>query len=157
MNERPGQTEPERSRSLAPVSPPAERVEPQQEVYPPDAVQGLLDVERQRIQSYDRRTEVARRAIDASDEADKRHFEFQLAKLDVDKRADERRHRLACWIIGVAGTAGVGLVALCVFMGFFGTPEQSSIGLHILSILAVGGAGYGIVAGLVGMLRRLMR
>jgi len=57
----------------------------------PPALQSMVELERQRIESFNKRTDVARYAIEANDAADRRQFEYQMAKLAADKEATERR------------------------------------------------------------------
>ncbi len=58
-------------------------------------LQRVLDIEQRRIDSADRRTAVALEAIKASDEANKRQFDFRMAKLQADSEAGRQRHALA--------------------------------------------------------------
>lgn len=121
----------------------------------PPALQSLVELERQRIESFNKRTEVVRYAIETNDAADKRQYEFQMAKLTADTNAGIRRHSLMR-----ALAIGGGLI-LTVFVGtllgiaFYGTPIQSNVALDVLKYMGTGAAGYGILNGLQALLRRL--
>jgi hypothetical protein len=129
----------------------------QNDLFPGTLLQQALDVERQRIDSANRRTDVALQAVKASDESDRRQFEFQMEKLHSDDRASIRRDGLAKVVVVGLGIFGVGVVVLFLVMAFFGSPTQSQIALDILGKLAIGGGGYGVIAGLVNFTRRLLR
>ena len=119
-------------------------------------MQGLIDLERQRIESTNRRTEVIRYAIETNDAADKRQFDFQMAKLQNDADASRRRHRLARNAILGGGAVVVVVVGFLLDMTFFGTPEQSSMALAILRTLGIGLGGYGVIGGIVATIRRAL-
>ncbi len=100
---------------------------------------------------------MASQAVSASNEADKRQFEFQMAKLSSEDSATKRRDNLARTVVIGVGIGGFAVVGLFLGMAFFGSPAQSQIALNILKVGAVGGGGYGIINGLVSLVRRLMR
>jgi hypothetical protein len=60
----------------------------------PPALQSLINLERERIESTNRRTEVARLFIETSDTSDKRQFDYRMAKLSADSESDRRNHVL---------------------------------------------------------------
>jgi hypothetical protein len=51
----------------------------QTDLFPESLVREMLDVERKRIDSMDKKTETTRMWIEASDASDKRQCEFQMA------------------------------------------------------------------------------
>jgi hypothetical protein len=55
----------------------------------------LVDLERQRIDSFNRRTDVVRYAIETNDAADRRQYEYQMAELEADTAASRCRHSLS--------------------------------------------------------------
>jgi hypothetical protein len=124
----------------------------QQELFPAAA---FLQIERQRIDSYNRRSEVASQAVAASNEANKRQFEYQMAKLAAEESASKRKDVLARIVVIGLGIFGVILASLFLIMAFFGNAAQSTIALQILKVLGVGGGGYGIISGLASLIRRL--
>ncbi|HUB15784.1 MAG TPA: hypothetical protein VMB34_27810, partial [Acetobacteraceae bacterium] len=124
---------------------------------PGDLLRRVLEVEQQRIESTNRRTDVALQAVKASDESDRRQFEFQMEKLHTDERSGLRRDGLAKTVVLGIGAFGGIVVSLFLGMAFFGSAAQSAMALDILGKLAVGGGGYGIIAGIINLVRRLLR
>jgi hypothetical protein len=61
---------------------------------------------------------------------------------------------LLIWLAGLAGTVFGGLITA---MAFFGHPHQSDIAAGVLTTLAIGGGGYGLISGFLGLIRHLMR
>ena len=121
----------------------------------PPALQGLLDLEKQRIESTNQRTNVVRYAIETNDASDKRQYEYQMAKLAADTTADTRRHNLMRTSTITFGAATVLGLSFLFGMAFFGTPQQSEMAFSVLKVLGTGGAGYGVVAGISSLMRRL--
>lgn len=77
----------------------------------PEAIQGelwpmaeLITLERERIASQDRRTDVTRHAIDAGDAADQRQYEYRVEKLRRDDEDRKRRHASGIAIVWVLGS-----------------------------------------------------
>lgn len=60
--------------------------QPQQELFSMDK---FIELERQRIDSIDKRTEVARAYIDANSAADQRQYSFHIQKMNSDR--EERK------------------------------------------------------------------
>jgi hypothetical protein len=121
----------------------------------PPALQSLLDLERQRIESFNHRTDVVRLAIESNDAADKRQYEFQMAKLQAETAATHDRHRLLR-IVTVGGGSGLTAgLAMLVGMAFLGSPAQSDIALSILKVLGIGAGGYGVIAAFTNVVRAL--
>lgn len=144
--------------------------EPQQELYSPsqdpkqlDLFAEALEVERERIRSQDRRTEVVRAAIDANDAADKRQFEFHMAKLDEEKQQridktdlDRTRITLAGRIALAFGGSFILLTTVFVSMLFFGNPSQSEIAKNALTTLGNGIGGFGVIYAATAAFRALV-
>ena len=61
----------------------------------PQQLQILVELEKQRIDSHNRRTDVARYAIEMNDASDKRQFEYRMARLATEESKSVRRHGLA--------------------------------------------------------------
>ncbi|EME69096.1 hypothetical protein H261_15225 [Paramagnetospirillum caucaseum] len=145
--------------------------EASQEVIPPikdpnqlELFEQALEVERERIRSQDKRTEVVRAAIEANDASDKRQFEFHMAKLDDERNAraensaiERERLHLAKWIAASFGVAVIGLCILFSIMLFFGSATQSATALNILGTVGKGIAGFGIIYAVVVAFRTLLR
>jgi len=149
----PGNKAPE----ILPPDKPSDKNGRQQDLFPADTLQQMLNIEQQRIESINRRTDVALQAVKASDESDRRQFEFQMAKLDRDAEADKRRHGLAKMVTLWFGVIAVAVLSLFVYLMFFGSAGQSEIALQFLSTLAKGAAGFGIGTAVLNILQKAMR
>ena len=108
----------------------------------------LLDLEQKRINTTNRRTEVAMRAVEASDAADQRQYDYHIKKLESDDSLE--RVRLS---LGAKGAFGVGgsiilLLSLVLYMMFFGTETQASQARELLTwgFTALGGGGLLFIA-----------
>jgi hypothetical protein len=79
-----------------------------------DLLKRLLDIEQQRIDSINRRTDVTLQAIRTNDEADRRQLEFEDRQRSSADEADRRRRSLAQVVVYELGLFGCGdLVASC--------------------------------------------
>jgi hypothetical protein len=142
-----------------------------QEILPPsktadqfELFEQALEVERERIRSQDKRTEVVRAAIDANDASDKRQFEFHMAKLKADRdtqtenlEIEKTRLKIAIGVVVSVGLSCVGLVFLFCYMLFFGTSGQSSLAMSILTTLGQGVGGFGIIYAAIIAFRTLLK
>lgn len=81
----------------------------------------VIQIERDRIQSQNNRTEVALRAVEVSDASDKRQYEFHVKKLESEERQATKRLSVGFQItIGVGSVISIFLLAL-LYMMFLGT------------------------------------
>ena len=116
----------------------------------------LIDLERDRIDSFNRRTEVARRAVDANEAADQRQFTFHMEKLkrDSDDRDDRRvtGFKMVWVFIGVVVVAG----GFLLLMAFFGDENQKQVAMDLVRTIANGVAGFGIIWAIINAFRRLI-
>ena len=104
----------------------------------------LFNLERGRIASRDRRTEVMRHAITASDAADKRQYDYSVEKLRRDDEDRKRRHASGIrivWVLLVAVTVFAGL--LC-WMLFAGDDPQRAVANELLETIVNGLGGVGV-------------
>lgn len=101
----------------------------------------MLELERERIKSADKRTDIARRAIEANEAADKRMFDFHMSRLDKETEFQSEQIKVAKRLIygGSAFLAAIIVLLLC--MSFFGTESQAETASILLekSITALGG------------------
>ncbi len=142
-------------RTVSAVRAPSSQTESNEPIRSPAAA--FLQIERERIDSENRKTQVAIQAVAADDEADKRQFEFEMAKLAVEDSASKRRDDFTRLVVMAFGSFVAVVTGLFLLMAFFGNAAQSAIALEILKVLAVGGGGYGLISGLAGFIRRLMQ
>ena len=125
---------------------------PEGEFFP----EALIALERDRIDSFNRRTEVARRAVDANEAADQRQFSFHMEKLsrDSDDRDDRRvtGFRMLWVFIGVVVLAGGFMLA----MAFFGDENQKQVAIDLVRTIANGVAGFGVIWAIINAFKRLI-
>jgi hypothetical protein len=121
----------------------------------PPALQSLVDLEKQRIESFNRRTDVVKYVIETNDASDKRQFDYQMAKLNAETTAATRRHSLLKTVMLAGGGISALIVGSLLGMTFFGNPAQAQLALEALKILMIGGGGYGLINGVVAAVRRL--
>jgi hypothetical protein len=130
---------------------------PQQDTSVPQQIQILVDLEKKRIESFNRRTDVARYAIEMNDAADKRQFEYRMAELDAGRTASQRRHALARTISIGIGLGGGAIIALLLWMAFFGTSDQSDMAIKIFVILGIAIGGYGAIEAVIRAITKLLK
>ena len=85
-----------------------------------------LQLERERIRSQDRRTEVALRAVEIGDAADKRQFQFHMEKLKTEERIENKRLGLSSRIALILGLTVIVFLSLTAYMLFFGSDGQAA-------------------------------
>lgn len=125
----------------------------QGEIWPAET---LIQLERDRIDSYNRRTDVARQAVEANEAADQRQFNFHMEKLkrDSEDRADRRvtGFRMLWVFISVATVS----MAFFAWMAFFGDDVQRQIAMDLIGKLVNGIAGFGIIWAIIYAFKRLI-
>jgi len=103
----------------------------------------IMDLERERIKSNDKRTEIARLAIEKNDEADERMFNYHMAKLNQSTEVKSQQVIVAKNLIyGVCGVIAIVITALLYF-SFFGDDQQSKIAFDLFNkgLTALSGIG----------------
>ena len=115
--------------------------QPQYEMFP---LREMLEVERERIDSQNRRTEVAKQAIEAQDAADKRQYDFHVRRLNSEDSQSIRQHGLARGVFWGGGGFFAIVSIFILVMLFFGDADQAASARSILSVVgqALGGAGF---------------
>ena len=120
-------------------------------------VDKLCALEHQRIESVNRRTDVALKAIEATEAADKRQFEYHLEKLrtSVQERSENRRSVLK--LVWMIGGVLIFVTAFILLMSFFGSDTQQDVAMTILRTVATGLGGAGVIWMLRALLVRAMK
>ena len=119
--------------------------------------QQLIELERSRIDRDNRRTEVLAKALEIADDQDQRQFEFASERQRLEDRAERRRFVLA-WSLAVGSLVVVVVVTgLTIWMAFFGDDMQRAVAQELGKNGLVGLAGFGVVSGLVRLVRSLVR
>jgi hypothetical protein len=129
----------------------------QMELFPRALISQLAEIERLRIESADKRTQLGLEAIKATDAADQRQFNFHMERL---KREDDdrcRRHALAKGIFSVGGVVLTALASLLLGMIFWGTPDQSGKAYTLIKEAAKALGGGGFIVLLIQAVRWLLR
>jgi hypothetical protein len=115
-----------------------------------------LDVERERIRSTDRKTEVFRSAIEANVASSKQQFEFRMAKLDKEQEIDRSRLALAKTIVYIGTALASALGIMLIYMMFFGSEQQSALAEKLLATIVTGIAGFGFIYAATAAFRALV-
>lgn len=122
----------------------------------PAELRELIGVERERIESANRRTEVARYAIEMNDASDKRQFDFQMEQLNRQAADSKRKHGFAVAVATGGFVVVVAMSSLLLGMAFFGTSSQADMAVSIMKSLGLGVAGYGIIGAIARAVRALL-
>ncbi len=142
---------------------------PQQELIPPDAsesdddqlplplIDEMIELERERIDSTNRRTDLTHRALELANDSDKRQFDYAMERLKSNERRDLRVDKRASSVLLYGGIALVLFIALVMIMLFWGNDAQSAIALSLVTTLFTAVGGGGVMLAVVGLMRRLMR
>ena len=116
----------------------------------------LIVIERERIASRDRRTDVMRRAIDAGDAADKRQYDYHVEKLRLDDDDRKRRHASGIAIVWTLLAATIGFTGFLCWMLFAGDEAQRAVANRLLGTVLTGLGGFGIGWALLNGIRRFL-
>jgi Fe2+ transport system protein B len=117
----------------------------------------LMEIERARIDSSNRRTEVVREMVQAQTEQNIREHEFALAKITLDDTSESRRLNIFKVLVYSAGLFGVVVFFLLFYIVFFSNSEYSPIAQGWLSnaFKALAGGSFLLVIG--EAIRRLLK
>ncbi len=116
----------------------------------------MVQLERDRIKSHDRRTEISSQALNAAADSDERQYNYHMDKLrrdDEDRRDRRKSGMLLIWSISGISAVFLGFLLL---MGFFGDPTQREAAKALLSTLGTGTGGFGIGWIMLMAFRRFM-
>ena len=122
-----------------------------------DDFQELVELERRRIDRDNRRTQLAEKALELANDQDKRGFEYASKQQQMADRSEERRFRLA-WSLSIGVlVVMVAVTGLTMWMAFFGDDVQRAVAQELGRNGLVGLAGFGVVSGLIRLVRSLLR
>ena len=119
--------------------------------------QELIELERRRIDRDNRRTQLAEKALEFADDQDKRQFEYASKQQQMADRSEERRFRLARSLSIGALVVIVAVTGLTMWMAFFGDDVQRAVAQELGRNGLIGLAGFGVVSGLIRLVRSLLR
>ncbi len=117
----------------------------------------MLQLERERIESHDRRTEVLSQMVAADDAADQRLFEFQLEKMRRDDADRSDRRTFGMRLIWALFGGAVLLVSASLLLIAFGDEGQRTAATYLLAVLLTMGGGYGLIAAVTRGVGRFLR
>ena len=118
-----------------------EEAQPQQELFSKDE---FLELERLRIDSVNKRTEVAQAYIDANSAADQRRYNFHIQKMESDRQErSETRKATTKFLWAFLGASSFFSLVL-FYMLFLGNPEQVENAKTLLKTLGTGIGGFGV-------------
>jgi hypothetical protein len=75
----------------------------------------MFDLEKERIKSADKRTEIARLAIEANDAADKRQFDYHIQKLNHDIEFKNQQAKVSAKLLYGIGLVSTAFAALLIY------------------------------------------
>ena len=116
----------------------------------------LIALERERIDSQNRRTDIARRVIDASDAADKRQYEYHREKLLRDDADRKRRHASDMKVVWGLFASAMALAVVLFWMIFAGDDTQRTVASELLETIVTGLGGFGVGWALLNGIRRTL-
>ena len=118
--------------------------------------ESLRDIEQKRIESQDRRTAVTSQAIEATNVADQRQYDYHVEKLRRDDEDRKDRHKSGvkfAWALFIAAAVFIGLFFTMVF---FGNDTQQTMATEILRTVGTGLGGFGICWFLLSGFQRIL-
>lgn len=119
--------------------------------------QQLIELERRRIDRDNRRTQLAEKALELADDQDQRQFEYASEQRQREDRGEQRRFRLASFLSIGAFLVIAAVIGLTMWMAFFGDDVQRTTAQELGKTVLVGLAGFGVLSGLIRIVRSLLR
>lgn len=118
-----------------------------------DLAKNFLYLGHKKEETENSRIEAVKKAIDANDAADKRQFEFQMTRIEYDReiKLDARKSSTRKFYAGLAIVTA--LLGFLLIMLFYGDEVQGSRAIEFFRYLLTGVAGYGIITGLIRLIR----
>ena len=121
------------------------------------ALGNIIELEGRRVGVQEDRNRIAMRALEVSDGADQRQYNFHLESLAAEERQKDKSRSLARLVIMIGGGSVLALAALVTGMAFFGDEAQSHIALTMIKEVAKALGGAGFIFLVVTAIRRLMQ
>ena len=116
----------------------------------------LIALERERIASQDRRTDIARHAIEANDAADKRQYDYRGEKLRLDDDDRKRRYVSGIAIVGILLAVVIVFTGFLFWMLFTGDEAKRAAADRLLGTVLTGLGGFGGGWVILNGIRRLL-
>ena len=125
----------------------------QAELFPKD----IIELEKERIRSYDRRTEIAKAAIDASSAADERQYQYHMEKLKTDAEQADKRFSFCKQVVIWGGGASFLFVLFLIATSLFGSEIQAKTAFTLLKVMFTALGGYGVISLIIRVVRSSFR
>ena len=117
----------------------------------------MVELERERIRSADKRTEIARLAIEANNASDQRQFDYHMSRLEQETKLIKDHIKLAGFLTYGTYFISVMLISIFTYMSFFGDSEQTKTAYELFSKLITAFAGIGSYLTLKGIFNKLTK
>lgn len=119
--------------------------------------QQLIELEKRRIDRDNRRTQLAEKTLEFADDQDKRQFEYASKQRQREDRSEQRRFRLASFLSVGSFLVIAVIIGLTMWMAFFGDDVQRIVARELGKNGLIGLAGFGVLSGLIRLVRSLLR
>ena len=117
----------------------------------------IIELEERRVGVQEDRNRIAMRALEISDSADQRQYNYHMESLATEERQKEKSRSLARLVIMIGGSSFLALAALVIGMAFFGDEAQSRIALTMVREVAKALGGAALIFLVAAAIRRLMQ
>ena len=92
----------------------------------------MFELEKERIKSADKRTEIARLAIEANDAADKRQFDYHIQKLNHDIEFKNQQAKVSAKLLYGIGLVSTAFGALLIYLLEKLVTAMSGVGVYLI-------------------------
>lgn len=117
----------------------------------------LIALEKARIDNEKHGIEVAKEFVAANERNHQRRLESFESQHVRELEFRRTRHKTHQTILYATSIASFLILCFLLFNAFYGVGQQQEYALMIIKYLAIGLAGYGIISGIAGLFRRLLK
>lgn len=132
----------------------AENDLPGQELIP---AADVIALEQARIDNEKREIEVAREFVAANERSDQRQIESIENQHARELAFRQTRHKTHQTLLYATTSSSFLILCFLLYNAFYGDGLQQEYALMIIKYLAIGLAGYGVISGIAGLFKRLMK
>ncbi len=104
----------------------------------------FIELERLRIDSVNKRTEVAQAYIDANSAADQRRYNYNIQKMEVDREERSATRKATTKILWAFLGVSAFFTLILFYMLFLGNLDQAENAKTLLRVLGTGVGGFGV-------------
>lgn len=116
-----------------------------------------VDLLMARIDLDKRKDEATKEFVAANDRQQKRRFEFHTTRREREMALRHARHKTLRTLVYGLVPATVLTVWFLFYNAFYGDGLRQEYALAIIKYLAIGLAGYGVISGIAGLFKRLLK